>query len=138
MNLHILSALGPFLLDELYKIPLYFPLVSVNTCACVCEVSITAAASLSSLQSVRDQGEEYSIHSLQPNITLSLCWAHFWRGTPFYPTNKTGMTHSIWTPALFFFFWESEFFFFNSHNRPAFIWALTSDACFKNTQGTVL
>lgn len=76
--------------------------VSARARACVrCQSKRRLAFHLYSQSEIR--GRSTALHSLQPNITLSLCWAHFWRGTPFYPRNQTGMTHSIWTPALFFF-----------------------------------
>ncbi len=80
------------------------------------------------------RGRRTALHSLQPNITLSLCWAHFWRGTPFYPRNQTGMTHSIWSPALFFFFLVG--FFEQSELSCVQLILLTFAS--KNTTGVVL
>lgn len=104
------------------KIPLYFPLecesMYVRARARVCELSIKAAACLSSLQSVRDQGEEYST-TLSPaqHYSQSLLSSFLKRDT-FLPKKPNGNDTQHLNSGTFFFF---ESVFLNSQNCPAFI-----------------
>ncbi len=135
--LHILRSLS-ICWKQCIKSPFTF-LRSVSQCMCAracewvrCQSKRRLLFHLYSQSEIR--GRRTALHSLQPNITLSLCWAHFWRGTPFYPRNQTGMTHSIWSPALFFFFWVG---FFEQSELPCVQLILLTFAS-KNTTGVVL
>lgn len=72
------------------------------------------------------RGRSTALHSLQPNITLSLCWAHFWRGTPFLPNKPNGndTQHLISSTSFLLLL----LLFLNNRNCPAF-WTLTSNFC---------
>lgn len=124
-------SLCPFLLDETYKIPLYFPQeCQVNVCACararVWGVNQSGGLPFISIVSQRSGGgvQHYTLSSptlLSVSAELISEEGHLF----------TQETKREWHTAseLQHFFFESGFFF-NSQNCPAFIWTLTSDSCF--------